>query len=172
MTTDTEVSQNTWDIVSLRKMKAVSYSLASLTASAPAEGAVLRGAVCKPPFSSEIPDRHGKVNVAQPARLLKAPSLNTLNKYIFAAIFVSWEVFNILKQGKPASPGHVSRLCARQAACHWHGQEIGASRLWWLRPFQSRHHLWGCRVACRIASVQSWLLSYWGSSGIGFQRTH
>lgn len=46
-------------------------------ASAPAEEVVLRGVVWKPPFSNEIPDKHEKANVAQPARLLEAPSFDT-----------------------------------------------------------------------------------------------
>lgn len=136
-------------------MKAVSYYLASLMASAPAEEAVLRGAVCKPHFSNEIPDRHEKVNVAEPARLLKAPYLDALNKYILAAISASQEGYKILKQGKPAPLGHISRLCARQAARRRHGQEIRASQLLWLRAFQSRHNLLGRGVTCPIASAQS-----------------
>lgn len=69
-------------------MKAVGYFLASLMASVPAEKVFLRGTVCKPHFSNETPDRHKKVNVAQPARLQKALSLDALNKHI-PAISVS-----------------------------------------------------------------------------------
>lgn len=59
------------------KMEAVSFRLASLRASAPNEEGVLRGAVCRPRFSNKIPGRHEHGNVAQPARLLKAPSLGS-----------------------------------------------------------------------------------------------
>lgn len=78
-------------------------------ASAPAEEVVLRGVVWKPPFSNEIPDKHEKANVAQPARLLEAPSFDTSSLlFLFHKMNIKfWSRENLPHSDTPAgcAPG-------------------------------------------------------------------